>query len=224
MQVNRQSLPGLLLVGFGLLFLAEQLGLIASFDLGEIIGTYWPIILIYFGIRSLQQGRTNSGLILSTIGLFFLASTLFNVNVWNLFWPLLLIGAGFMLITKRPIGVVGTTISKISQQDTLNESVSFGSLEKKIESSQFNGGRVDASFGSVELDLSSVKIADAGAEIIANSSFGSIELKMPQNVRVESLGTPTLGSWENHAATATNDGPTITVRGTATFGSVEIHQ
>lgn len=224
MDMTKQSVPGLILVILGGLFLAEQLGLISGIDLGDIISTFWPVLLIFFGISALQKGSTNTGLVLSAVGFFFLASTVLDVNVWSLFWPLILISVGILMIRRQGDGPVQGFSASVSSQETLNESAIFSGIEKKIQSEQFKGGSVEATFGSVEIDLREVTIAPDGATIIANATFGSVEIRVPQNVRVESVGTPVLGSWENRVSITTPDAPVLKVRGSATFGSVEIYQ
>lgn len=74
---------GLMLIGIGLLFLASQLGII-QVEWGEIIPTYWPVILIYIGFAGmLSSGRNGAGLFwngfIALLGVMFL---LRNLNVW----------------------------------------------------------------------------------------------------------------------------------------------
>lgn len=55
----KRILFGLMLIGFGLLFLASQLGMI-SIDWGQIFPTFWPVILIYFGLSGMASSGRNS--------------------------------------------------------------------------------------------------------------------------------------------------------------------
>jgi lia operon protein LiaF len=58
----KRILFGLLLIGFGLLFLASQLGFI-DLDWGDIFPTFWPVILIFVGLAGMASaGRNQSGL------------------------------------------------------------------------------------------------------------------------------------------------------------------
>lgn len=58
----KRMLFGLVLIGFGLLFLASQLGFI-DLDWGDIFRTFWPVILIYVGFAGMaSSGRNSSGL------------------------------------------------------------------------------------------------------------------------------------------------------------------
>jgi len=58
----RRVLFGLMLIGFGLLFLASQLGFIEN-DWGDILSTLWPVFIIFLGLSGmLSSGRNASGL------------------------------------------------------------------------------------------------------------------------------------------------------------------
>lgn len=81
-QTTRRILLGLLLIGFGGLFLAGQLGYI-DIDPSVIIPTYWPVILILLGLNSLigigKDRGSNSflwSLFLIMLGVFFLLRNL----------------------------------------------------------------------------------------------------------------------------------------------------
>lgn len=76
----KRILFGLLLTGFGLLFLASQLGMI-SIDWGDIFPTFWPVILIFVGLSGMaSSGRNGSGLFwngfVALIGVMFLLRNL----------------------------------------------------------------------------------------------------------------------------------------------------
>lgn len=77
--LTRRIFFGLLLIGLGLFFMAEQLDMI-DVDIGRLVATYWPVVLIVLGV----SGMIGTGKYRSSGGL-----------MWNLFIALL--GVGFLL-------------------------------------------------------------------------------------------------------------------------------
>jgi len=95
-------IPGLILVGIGVLFLLDNLHIVRIHDWFD----YWPVILIAVGLVQLVDssytgGRVIGG-ILAGLGGLFLADNLgyLKFNIWDL-WPLALIGVGLMMLWKR---------------------------------------------------------------------------------------------------------------------------
>ena len=91
---------GTICIGLGVLFLLDEFR-IAHF--GHLVGTYWPLIIVVFGVSKLFHPRTLwSGLWLITIGAWLQAVRLhwYDLTYENS-WPLLLIaiGAGMVLRT-----------------------------------------------------------------------------------------------------------------------------
>jgi len=90
---------GVLLIAFGLVFLAHQMGWIP--DAGNFIARWWPVILILIGLSQLVGGgRRGSAFGLLVIGVVFLAVQLGYLShrvVWR-FWPVLLIVVGLAMV------------------------------------------------------------------------------------------------------------------------------
>ncbi|OAB39125.1 hypothetical protein PMSD_04110 [Paenibacillus macquariensis subsp. defensor] len=71
---------GFVLIGVGVIFLLQQMGYV-DISLGSIISTYWPLILIYVGLKNLLTSRGQGGsflgaFILIAIGGYFQARAL----------------------------------------------------------------------------------------------------------------------------------------------------
>lgn len=104
---------GFTLIAAGILFLLNQMNLI-SFDLGTLFSVYWPVILIFFGIKGIlfQPGSEErragvylwNGFII-LIGTFFLLRNL-NIDVfdridlWEFIVPVLLILIGLNMLAN----------------------------------------------------------------------------------------------------------------------------
>lgn len=92
---------GVILIGMGVVFLLQNFGLV---DAGD-IGSWWPVILIGFGISSLiaprDAGDPAGGAILTALGSFFLLRKL-DVIDWRFrdVWPVFLVLAGVALILR----------------------------------------------------------------------------------------------------------------------------
>jgi cell wall-active antibiotic response 4TMS protein YvqF len=92
---------GVLLIGLGAVFILQNLGMV---DAGN-IGSWWPVILIGFGVSSLiapkDAGDSAGGVIVTALGSFFLLRK-FDVIDWRFrdVWPVLLLLAGISLILR----------------------------------------------------------------------------------------------------------------------------
>ncbi|MFE0106369.1 DUF1707 domain-containing protein [Streptomyces sp. NPDC059009] len=79
-----------------------------------------------------------------------------------------------------------------------------------------------AIFGNVELDLSEAIFEHRQVVIKAVALFGSIEVRVPQNVSLRGNGGGVLGTFEvDTLDSAERDAPVVYVDGLALFGSVE---
>ncbi|HMA18981.1 MAG TPA: DUF5668 domain-containing protein [Thermoanaerobaculia bacterium] len=111
---------GVILVGLGGIFILQNLGAI---DAGD-IGSWWPVILIGFGIASViaprDAGDSGGGAVLTALGTFFLLRKL-DVIDWGVrdVWPALLLLAGVALILRS------------LAERRANRSVSTGPLENR---------------------------------------------------------------------------------------------
>ena len=111
--VYNRIIWGLVLIGVGILFILDQQGLIVL-DIGYIVSTYWPLILIYLGLRGLFfQFRWGKGigfrylspLILITLGVYFLGRNVDYIRMsagdfFQFVIPFLLIIIGLIIILR----------------------------------------------------------------------------------------------------------------------------
>jgi hypothetical protein len=96
---SRVSFSGVLLVVFGCLFLADQLGAI---HFGAVFRVWWPAILVIAGLLGLieRAGSFFGPLVMLTVGAALLLSNLHILSlasVWKL-WPIVLIALGLNAI------------------------------------------------------------------------------------------------------------------------------
>lgn len=110
----------------------------------------------------------------------------------------------------------------------LRESTVFGSVNRRVQTQQFDGGKVDAVFGSVQLDLTEAAISspDHTAILELNAVFGGIEIAVPRNWKVVMKTAAVLGGCDDRTIPPRPEPgvetQTLVVTGAAVFGGVEI--
>ncbi len=103
------------------------------------------------------------GLILMAIGFVFLLDRLDIARAGEIFvrfWPVALVAVGIkMVLEARPKRPKATADSKeVAGTERLRLSKAFGSIGVKIDSRNFNGGKISTMFGDVLVDLSDANI------------------------------------------------------------------
>lgn len=86
------------------------------------------------------------------------------------------------------------------------------------------GGRTNAFalFGSVEIDLTEALFGQRLTVINATSIFGSVDIRVPENISLRGSGTGIFGSFEVATLeSADPEAPVVAVNGYSVFGSVE---
>lgn len=211
-------IAGVLLLTIGSILLAQRFGLFLNLDVWWIIGMIWPLILVFFGIRFLTEGKYLGGAILILIGSLLILTNIFSWNFFSLLWPMIIIFIGFSILFNKK-----GDRSLEEGTDYIKESVIFWGSEKKITSKNFRGGELNVMFGGIKLDLSDAEIDSKGANLVINVAFGGVEVVTPTDCNVVPNGTGILGGWEDNRRGGSNeDGSRLEISGTAMFGGVEI--
>jgi hypothetical protein len=220
--------PALIVIGIGLLFLLNNLNIFFIHD----IWRYWPGILIAVGLVKMvdsphSNGRLTGGILVGVGGLF-LADNLGFLNLtWGSFWPLVLIGAGLLMLWSRlaplPAGV--PNIPAGAHEGALNENAVFGGVERKVSTDDFRGGHISTMFGGVDIDLRQAGMRGDSAALDINCIFGGVELKIPTNwIAISQVGA-IFGGIGNHSAQPRADAPGVKrlyIKGSVVFGGVEL--
>jgi predicted membrane protein len=217
----------------GLLILLDNMGIHALNHLYR----FWPMILILIGVWNLscKSGRVFGG-VLVLLGVLFQLDALGIAHfTWGEMWPIVIIGAGVMVmwssLKAQKLSALVGKIAGAPQGDprtTLSEVAVFGAIERRITSQDFQGGIINAIFGSVELDLRDATILQDEAILEVNSVFGSVELRVPQDWQIVSRGQAAFGSFEDDTRNSRNENQanapkkSLILTGAAVFGSVQI--
>jgi len=131
---------------------------------------------------------------------------------------------------------INEKIKNLWSEDRLHEVAFFAAAKRRVETQDFQGGELDAVFGSIELDLTGASMQPLAAPeseglptrraiLEASAVFGSIEIMVPRNWRIIREGTGVFGSYDDKTIPRPEPGmepPTLVVRGGAVFGSVEV--
>lgn len=231
MDEGNRRLIGLIIILLGGALLLDQFG-IGGINFGNLIGTFWPLVLIGLGLAALSRNSRVIGWGLVVLGAAFQFSELFDWNVWSLVWPLLIIfvGARMFLRDRRPNAKMPDhqfnsyqSTPQFSQNSKLDELVMFSGMEKKIANEDFQGGSLTCIFGGIDLDIREVSLPASGAQIEVTTAFGAVKVLVSDRYRVVSDGLPLFGGWK--VITPTNSDqtkPVLKISGVSIFGGVEI--
>lgn len=197
---------GIILILIGAGFLLEQFEIITF---GEIFKLYWPSILILLGLIGLFDRRSSKlgNLILIVIGALLQIDklNLMEVSAFKLLWPIILILIGLKVIFGRGSIVIDTDNSvkktkfkgNFTLEDSFDETAVLSGIETNIQSQDFKGGKATAILGGIEIDLRGAKLHNNEAIIDVTAILGGVDIYVPQDWRVEVVGTPILGGWSN---------------------------
>src|SRR5579863_5490550 len=235
------AVAGVILLIVGVVFLLTNLGVLYPDD----VHTYWPILLIAFGVAHAvlprSTGRRFLGGILAVVGMVLLAHNLGYIHapIWQLIWPvfLILMGISFLLRAIRggqaPPGssnqaaTMGFPPMSSSDPNVLNEVTVFGGVRRKIVSQEFEGGEVSAVFGGVEIDLRAAATKKDEVIIELNAIFGGVELMVPDTWDVTVRGAGIFGGYEDKTMPrreppSGGKRPLLVIMGDAVFGGVTV--
>ena len=215
---------GVVLVTIGGLLLIDRLGIFLPFniDVWQIVGMFWPLILIAIGLKLFFDNNTTGGVILFTIGTVIFLTNMFDFNFFAILWPLLIIGIGISILVRGEDSTHFNTVSSEYSEDYIKESIAFWASEKKLTSKSFRGGEINVAFGGLTLDLREAKVDKDGAKLNVNVAFGGAEIFVPKGCRVKTSGTGVLGGWDPKLKANDIEKPLLEITGTAIFGGVEI--
>jgi predicted membrane protein len=247
----RGSLFALLLIVAGALLFLDNLGLV---PLGD-VRAYWPLWMVVWGIFIMDKTRNSIGsvwagaLIISGILLILGNLDIIHVN-GGIVWPVMLIAFGVTMLMRpmqmgewrgqmrlaaaerrRERGARFQGCSSAREEfhgNELNEAVVFSSVNRRVDTQQFEGGKLDAVFGSIEIDLTGASITSQQrvAYIKANAVFGGIEILVPRTWKVDMKSAAVFGGCEDRTLPPRPEGgfepATLVVTGGAVFGGLVI--
>jgi hypothetical protein len=220
---------GLVILAFGTLLLANQMGL----DLPRWVFS-WKMLLIAIGvfIGARHNFKSWGWVIPIGVGLVFLAEDIF----WEFdlrpqfIWPVAIIIVGLVMIFRPKIkrgdnpwrgGAIRTHGNE--QGEVLDTVAIFGSAKKNILSKNFRGGDVVSFFGGSELNFMQADIQGV-AVLDVTTVFGGAKLVVPSNWTIKSESVSIFGGTDDKRQTLTEADPNkvLVLEGTVIFGGIEI--
>lgn len=216
-RVPTRELGGLIILLVGVGFLMQAFGF---WDFGTVLGQWWAIVLVLFGLAIFWRHQVMGGFIL-LLGIVFLLQS-FGIapgNAWAVFWPAIIILIGLSIMTRPHPPLASGKFS----DDVVDGLALFSGWDKRNTSGNFKGGRISATFGGAKLDLRDAKIAPEGATLDVFAAFGGITLLVPRDVKVVCDGLPLFGGFDDKTISSdTKNARVLRINGTALFGGVEI--
>ncbi len=196
---------GMAIVVLGVLWLTNNIGL-TDIAVGEFIGSYWPIIVVLWGIdifiNALQKVRVGTpsekiefmwgpgltGLVILLVGISLLARNLDWLDVdfsifWKILWPLILILAGISFLKGGS--------HKGRTHWAFMSGLTFKTPGWKLQNSSYV-----AFMGGIDLDMTVAEIPEGETIIDLTAVMGAVDIKVPSNVNIICNGTAVLGSVE----------------------------
>jgi len=231
--VDKKTVIAILLIAAGgLLFLQ-------TFDLVEFSIQYyilnWKTLLIAIGaIIVLSSDRKITGYILIGLGILFWIPAFagYYIHLHQVFWPLVLIGVGLTILSRRNVHDRSRRIHGIKTGDgetILNDYIDdvsiFGGGTKKYSSQNMKGGNITAIFGGSEIDLLNADLAIEGAVVDVFTMFGGTKLIIPGSWQVKSEVFSLFGGLTDKRHIKPTDPVSdkiLVVKGVVLFGGVEI--
>ena len=230
---------GGILVALGAVLLLSNTGLITLSWFWDFAHTWWPFLLILWGLWEVVSGGFRFRLwpiILLLLGIGFQLSAL---NLWewdfSVVWPVFIVIVGLAILlgrrdrrTRRQERAAGHVVEGRTSTRSASGDIwraAFNSIEERYEGQEFRGGEVETNFGNVALDLRDTELSGGSALLEVNLTFGGLHMRVPPGWQVD------LGKVNNHFGHVQDkrgkpipEAPTgvLKVEGTVTFGNLEI--
>ena len=183
---------GGILIVLGVMVLLNNFG-VTEIEIGRIVRTYWPLLLLLWGINILAaRGKSGGNLIsagvLLVVGLVLLGRNMgfldfAMADFWKIFWPVVLILAGISLV-KGPISKGKNNIAFLGGVDRTKG-------KWKLESANYW-----AFLGGIDLDLRHAEIEEKEYLLSCTAVMGGIDIIVPPDLKVICDGTAILGGIE----------------------------
>ena len=217
-----------LIIGFGIL----ALGMLWTLDNLDVLDSdpithWWPALIVVIGLVKLLDPRGNriTGGLLIGLGALLLADRArwIDFDLGDLF-PLIIAIVGGKLIWDALKRREPRTAAAIGDSDSVIHAFAMmAGVKRQSTSTAFRGGDANAIMGGVELDLRNAQIRP-GDDVVLDvfAMWGGIEIKVPRHWRVVGSVMPIMGAFEDNTHPEGEGGPTLTVRGTAIMGGIDV--
>jgi predicted membrane protein len=223
---------GLAIALFGVVLVLDRLNLVVA----DQALRWWPMVIVAIGALIFAQSRRAgggiNGIIVMIIGGWLLLNTvgILRVRFWEMFWPLVLVGIGSMLVSqalrRRTREASGT-----DSDNTLNVFAALSGVKRVVTTTRFRGGEITALMGGAQLDLRQATIPpgeEAAFDIFI--VMGGCEIFVPTTWTVSTPLVPVMGGIDDKRLPPLPGGddfggkpaPRLVLRGLIMMGGIEI--
>jgi hypothetical protein len=186
--------------------------------------------------QSRRIGGGINGIIVMLIGSWLLLNTIgvLRVRFWDMFWPLVLIGIGTVLVmqtlNRRTREVRTGETSTAGSDDTLTVFAVLSGVKRTSQSARFRGGEITAVMGGAHLDLRQATIPP-GEEAVIDifAVMGGAEITVPPTWTVVTPLVPVMGGIDDKRLAplpgtdvSGKPAPRLVLRGLLLMGGVDI--
>ncbi len=224
-----RTILGIILVLIGIFLIARSLDVLPEAWADHLFS--WPMILVVLGVIFLSnRPSSTSGWVLLIIGGVFLLQrfTLFSYSLREIFWPVVFIGIGLLILVRSLGGVRrkrGVQTSG-SSADYIDEVAILGGSERKITSGAFKGGQITSILGGSQINMISAHLAPGDNYLDVFSLFGGSTLIVPRDWNVKVEVTSILGGFTDKRSVvesqSNQEEGVLVIKGVVLFGGGEI--
>jgi predicted membrane protein len=226
---------GLVLLIVGLVLLLDRLDIVEARE----IFNFWPLLVVAAGLSWLAKAMSTIGRLIGCLviaaGVLLQARNLGYLYIrGDIIWPLILIGIGVLLVGRalESHGVPPNGAPKFQRGFSFRSgqmlgSALFSGIERRIDSQDFEGGKISAVFGGIDLDLRGADIKGNEAHLKAEAVFGGIEIRVPESWEVVLRGDGVFGGVNDETRHpdphATPAPKRLTIHAAAVFGGIVVN-
>lgn len=129
------------------------------------------------------------GFIIILLGILLLLNEFDVLDIGDL-WPLLIIALGLWLILKPKSGHDDASgfgsgfgdQTYVTDTEEVIESNTFGDMKVTVKSKNFKNGRITATFGDLNVDLTELDIETGEQTLRLSTNFGDMKVAVPKNI------------------------------------------
>lgn len=120
---------------------------------------------------------------------------------------------------------IRSTIGRFSG-NSIREDAVFSTINRRLDTQQFEGGRLAAVFGSIRVDMADAAMLNGEARLKADAVFGGIEIIVPRTWRVELRSAAVFGGCVDRTVPPRPElgiePPKLVVVGSGVFGGITV--
>ncbi len=224
---NNRVIIGVVLILAGLFLVIRNTGFFPDF-IDNIIFS-WQMLLIVIGlVMTLGATEKTAGIIVMAVGGFFMIPLAFRetLHMYNMFWPAVFIIVGIIFVTTKRRGWGSSASKGVTGDDYVDYINVFSGGERQVISRNFQGGKITAIFGGMELDLTKAGLIQGVSVLEIACVFGGATIIVPGDWFVTIEVTPVLGGFSDSRkltpGITIDKNKHLLIKGAVVFGGGEI--